>query len=68
MVGILIGASPYNYYNTLVDNQAEDNHTNDCEDDTTGTFTANTANTWFNNNGNLSLPNGLCAPGDRHHH
>jgi hypothetical protein len=68
LVGILIGASSTENQNTLVDNQAEDNHTNDCEDDTTGPFTANTDNTWFNNNGNLSLPNGLCAPGNHHHH
>jgi len=66
LVGILIEAAD-NYYNTLVDNQAEDNHTNDCEDDTTGSLTANTDNTWFNNHGNLSSPNGLCAPGRWHH-
>jgi len=84
--GILIGAtpctipsSPYNQYNeyiSLVDNEAQGNGVNDCEDDTTGgghtpIGTLGTANTWFNNIGNLSYPTGpppLCTPGRGHDH
>jgi parallel beta-helix repeat protein len=82
-VGILIGAtpcasppSPYNQFNefiSLVDNEAQGNHVNDCEDDTTGggytpIGTLGTANTWFNNIGNSSSPAGLCTPGRGHNH
>jgi hypothetical protein len=68
-VGILIEEGASNFYNSLVDNEAEGNHTNDCEDDTTsGTGTLGTLNTWFNNIGSLSSPAGLCAPGGGHHH
>jgi parallel beta-helix repeat protein len=71
-VGILIEGSPANSGNSVVDNEAEHNHTNDCEDETnlipSGTGTAGTYNTWFNNLGSLSLPAGLCAPGSGHHH
>jgi len=69
--GILIEEGGGNQFNSLVDNEAEGNHTNDCEDDTyllAGPGTAGTANTWFNNFGSLSLPAGLCAPGRGHHH
>jgi hypothetical protein len=53
----------------LFDNKALNNQKNDCEDNTApyGTFTADTYNTWFNNIGSMSLPNGLCtARGWRH--
>ena len=62
--GILIESGQYNGYNSLFDNKAEGNHANDCEDDTalTGSFTAETLNTWFNNIGPMSEPAGLCAP------
>jgi parallel beta-helix repeat protein len=70
--GILIEEGSANFSNSLVDNEAEDNHVNDCEDDTnlipSGTGTAGTHNTWFNNLGSLSVPAGLCAPGSGHHH
>jgi parallel beta-helix repeat protein len=59
--GILIGAAPDNYYNSLFDNKAKDNHVFDCADDTTGSLTLGTADTWFNNIGSLSYPTGLCA-------
>ena len=59
--GILIGAGYYNYGNTLFDNKLEGNHTNDCEDDTSGTWTEGTYDTWFKNIGTLSLPAGLCS-------
>ena len=67
LVGILIGAAAENYYNTLINNKAENNHTNDCEDDTIGpgSGTPSTYNTWFHNIGSLSLPHGLCSPSDR---
>jgi nitrous oxidase accessory protein NosD len=82
-VGILIGAtpcasppSPYNQFNefiSLVDNEAQGNHVNDCEDDTTGSGstligTLGTANTWFNNIGTSSSPKALCTPGRGHDH
>jgi hypothetical protein len=65
-VGILIGAAPQNYGNTLVNNKAEYNHVNDCEDDTTGSGsgTPATADTWAHDVGNLTLPHGLCAPSE----
>jgi hypothetical protein len=74
--GILIqAATMYNSSITLLHNEAEGNHTNDCEDDTIGssfstpiTGTLGTANTWFDNSGNLSLPSGLCTPSSGHHH
>jgi hypothetical protein len=73
--GILVGLAPYNYYNSLFENLAEGNQTNDCEDDTGpgNPLTLGTYNTWFNNIGNLSSPAGLCrrpsrimAPVERH--
>ena len=66
--GILIEEGANNIGNTVVDNKAKGNHTNDCEDDTyllsigPPFGTAGTENTWFNNIGSLSLPAGLCAP------
>jgi hypothetical protein len=77
--GILIGATPcpsapgpnnkYNQYISLVDNIAQGNGGNDCEDDTVGggytpVLTLGRANTWSNNIGSLSHPNGLCSPGE----
>jgi parallel beta-helix repeat protein len=59
--GILIGNAPHNYYNAVSDNKAEGNGRNDCADDTANDFTAGTYNTWFNNIGTYSYPEGLCA-------
>jgi parallel beta-helix repeat protein len=66
--GILIAgpASNYNYANLLFGNKAAGNHTNDCEDDTIGSGTLGTGNTWFNNIGSSSYPVGLCTPGGIH--
>jgi hypothetical protein len=64
----LDGAVPFNAGNQLFDNEAEGNHRFDCHDDTTGPGTANTANTWFHNTGNLMYPTGLCTPEKRHDH
>jgi parallel beta-helix repeat protein len=61
--GILIEAGSDSYDNVLFGNKTEGNHTNDCEDDTTGSGTLATANTWFNNIGSSSNPTGLCTPG-----
>jgi parallel beta-helix repeat protein len=61
--GILIGDAPYNIENTLVSNEAKGNHTNDCEDDTLGTWTAGTYSSWYGNIGLLSSLPGLCNPG-----
>lgn len=70
--GILIEEGAMNRSNLLEDNEAEGNHTNDCQDDTylipSGTGTAGTYNTWFSNIGSLSLPAALCTPGRRHDH
>jgi hypothetical protein len=66
--GILIGLAPYNGSNSLLDNNAEGNHVFDCVDDTTGTLALGTNDTWYNNIGSLSSPNGLCTPGKAHDH
>ncbi len=60
----------YNEYIVLLDNKAEGNRANDCEDDTTyGTgVPLPTGNIWLNNIGSLSSPAGLCTPGGRHDH
>ena len=47
--------------NTLKDNQASGNTTFDCADDSTGSGTAGTANTWMNDHGMTSSPPGLCS-------
>jgi len=63
------GADVYNTNISLFDNEAEGNHVFDCQDTSTGTgYTLGTHNTWFNNIGNLSSPNGLCTPGRGHDH
>jgi hypothetical protein len=66
--GIFIDGVICNSGNTLLDNEAEGNSHNDCEDDTSGSGTAGTGNTWFNNTGNLSYLTGLCTPEKRHDH
>jgi parallel beta-helix repeat protein len=48
--------------NTFSDNKAEDNATFDCQDKSTGSGTAGTANTWSKNVGETSSPAGLCKP------
>lgn len=60
--GILIDAGG-NSGNAIRGNDAHNNGHFDCEDGTTGTGTAHTANTWQNNNGKTSSPAGLCTPG-----
>ena len=71
-VGILVqyadASTQTNSSNQLFLNEAEDNHVNDCEDDTAtyGTLTAETYNTWIKNIGSTSTPNGLCSPGGWH--
>jgi hypothetical protein len=62
--GIFIGANNYNI--SFFDNQAEGNHTLDCNDASTGIGTLGTANVWFNNIGTSSSPSGLCTPGRWH--
>jgi hypothetical protein len=46
--------------NTFYANQASSNGTHDCHDDTTGTGTAGTANTWKDNKGVTQTPAGIC--------
>jgi hypothetical protein len=62
--GILIDANNLNIW--FFDNKAEGNHTLDCNDASTGSGTLGTADSWFNNIGNLSFPTGLCTPGRGH--
>ena len=64
--GILIEESAGNVGNSFFDNEAEGNSNNDCEDDTSGSGTLGRGNTWFHNTGNLSVPTGLCTPGNWH--
>jgi hypothetical protein len=61
--GIAIGYAPDNEKNAVFDNKAEGNGGYDCEDDTGGILTASTNDTWFNNIGTYSYPEGLCASG-----
>jgi hypothetical protein len=66
--GILIYESG-NTGDSFLDNEAEGNAKNDCEDDTKlGPGTLGTWNRWFNNTGNSSYPAGLCSPATRHDH
>jgi nitrous oxidase accessory protein NosD len=46
--------------NQIRGNTASGNGNFDCEDDSTGSGTAGTANTWVNNNGVTDNPNGIC--------
>jgi hypothetical protein len=48
--------------NLYQNNHATGSGTYDCEDDSTGTGTAGTANTWTNDHGATSLPAGICRP------
>jgi hypothetical protein len=43
-------------------NDARTNVGNDCEDDTSGTGTAGTGNTWTFNRGNDAFPSAICTP------
>lgn len=53
-------ATATSFDNALVANRARDNAL-DCRDDSTGGFTAGTANLWVGNEGDTSSPEGLCA-------
>jgi hypothetical protein len=69
--GILIEAAEHdNFGIDLFDNNASGNANFDCKDETTyGTGTPlPTGNTWFNNNGILNSPAGLCTPVTLHEH
>jgi parallel beta-helix repeat protein len=56
------GPQPFN--NTIQRNHMRQNAMDDCYDDTTGTGTAGTANTWFNDNGATENRPGLCRHGN----
>jgi parallel beta-helix repeat protein len=56
--GIYFG--PATRGNQIRGNSASGNGNLDCEDDSTGSATAGTANTWVNNNGVTDNPNGIC--------
>ncbi len=48
--------------NVFDSNQAKNNTEHDCHDDSVGTGTAGTANTWKGNRGNTQSPPGICKP------
>ena len=48
--------------NSIVENFLRANVEHDCHDNSTGSGTAGTANTWRRNNGQTSQPPGLCVP------
>ena len=56
--GIFFGSSTNG--NQIRSNTASGNVNFDCEDDSTGSGTSGTANTWTNNNGVTDDPNGIC--------
>lgn len=56
--GIFFGSSTNG--NQIRSNTASGNVNFDCEDDSAGTGTSGTANTWTNNNGVKDDPNGIC--------
>jgi parallel beta-helix repeat protein len=48
--------------NVFQENSAFNNGGHDCRDDSSGSGTAHTANTWKNNRGVTQLPPGICRP------
>jgi parallel beta-helix repeat protein len=50
--------------NTVHDNRLKHNVTHDCHDNSTGTGTAGTDNSWINNDGTTSNRTGLCGEDD----
>jgi parallel beta-helix repeat protein len=56
--GIFLGATTRG--NQIRSSTASGNANLDCEDDSTGSGTAGTANTWAGNNGGTDDPNGIC--------
>ena len=55
-----IRVDPGSSGNSLANDQASSNKEFDCEDDTTGTGTAGTADTWTNDQGSTMTPPGIC--------
>jgi hypothetical protein len=47
--------------NEIITNQLQNNVPFDCQDDSHGTGTSGTANTWQNDHGMTSSPPGLCT-------
>ena len=47
--------------NVISDNEVESSEGTDCRDTTTGGGTAGTANNWTDNEGDTSVPSGLCV-------
>ena len=61
----VLGLISFEGSNNLFDeNDSRFNWDLDCLDDTLGTGTAGTANTWVNNVGNTDVPDGICEPLD----
>lgn len=56
--GIFFGSATNG--NQIRSNTASGNVNLDCEDDSVGSGTSGTSNTWTNNNGGTSHPNGIC--------
>jgi len=58
--GIVADSDVFN--NRILDSVASGNSVADCEDDSAGSGTAGTANTWKRNTGTISSPEGICDP------
>ena len=56
------GVGPDATGNIYQGNHASGSGTHDCQDDTTGSDTAGTANTWKDDHGKSSSPAGICKP------
>ena len=54
-------ADPDALNNRFLSNTASGNSANDCEDDSTGSGTAGTGNTWRGNTGTTASPAGICT-------
>jgi parallel beta-helix repeat protein len=55
-------ANPGSTGNVFENNKASGNHEHDCHDDSTGTGTAGTGNTWKKDKGTTATPAGICKP------
>lgn len=60
--GIVVGITAED--NVLAGNHVRQSEQFDCLDQSTGTGTAGTANTWINNTGTKSSPRGICLPAE----
>ena len=57
-----VDVNNFSFDNNFHDNDWTGASTTDCEDDSSGSGTADTGNTWTNNYGDSSIPVGICTP------